>query len=168
MHQQPYSSYCSVADRQEAEQAGIVVQQRSVPLKKLQDSMLSGRHLIIALVDKQRLCSNAVWGTTSALQMGSVNQLPALCGCGGAYTGDLHWINNVTSCQSVRSCTNLEHTTPTSGVTGDGRRLYPCSFGVVTAWDSSHAAWCGKLQMHVHMCWQSHEAGRHYHDIQAA
>ena len=75
---------------QEAEQAGIVVQQRSIPLKKLQECMLSGTYLIIALVDKRRLCSSTVWGTKPALQTNSVKQLPAICGCGGAYTGDAH------------------------------------------------------------------------------
>lgn len=71
----------------EAEQAGIVIQQKSIPLKKLQESMLCGKHLIIALVDKRRLCSNVVWGTAPALQRSSANCLSTMCGCGGAYTG---------------------------------------------------------------------------------
>lgn len=50
--------------------------------------MLCGKHLIIALVDKRRLCSNVMWGTAPALQRGTANCLSTMCGCGGAYTGD--------------------------------------------------------------------------------
>ena len=49
--------------------------------------MLAGKHLIIALVDKRRLCSNIVWGASTALQIGNVNRLPTICGYGEAYTG---------------------------------------------------------------------------------
>lgn len=72
---------------QEAERAGITIDQRSISLKELQACMLAGSHLIIALVDKRRLCSGLMWSRPSTLQSGGVNRLPSICGYGDAYTG---------------------------------------------------------------------------------
>ena len=72
---------------QEAERAGITIDQRSVPLKELQACMLAGSHLIIALVDKRRLCSGLMWSRPASLQIGGVNRMPSICGYGDAYTG---------------------------------------------------------------------------------
>ncbi len=72
---------------QEAERAGITIDQRSVPLKELQACMLAGSHLIIALVDKRRLCSGLMWSRPASLQIGGVNRMPIICGYGDAYTG---------------------------------------------------------------------------------
>ena len=72
---------------QEAERAGITIDQRSVPLKELQACMLAGSHLIIALVDKRRLCSGLLWSRPASLQIGGVNRMPSICGYGDAYTG---------------------------------------------------------------------------------
>ncbi|KAL0018589.1 hypothetical protein WJX77_002963 [Trebouxia sp. C0004] len=71
----------------EAERAGINVDQRSVPLKELQACMLAGSHLIIALVDKQRLCNGLMWSRPASLQIGGANRMPIICGYGEAYTG---------------------------------------------------------------------------------
>ena len=71
---------------QEAERAGINIDQRSVALKELQACMLAGGHLIIALVDKRRLCSGRLWSRSAALQLSGVNAIP-MCGYGDAYTG---------------------------------------------------------------------------------
>ena len=70
---------------QEAERAGIIIHQRSIPIRELQACMLAGSHLIIALVDKRRLCSGFMSG---ALQVGGVNCLPGICGYGEEYTGE--------------------------------------------------------------------------------
>ncbi len=72
---------------QEAERAGITIDQRSIPLKELQACMLAGSHLIIALVDKRRLCGGLMWSRPNTLQIGGVNRIPAICGYGDAYTG---------------------------------------------------------------------------------
>ncbi len=72
---------------QEAERAGITIDQRSVPLKELQACMLAGSHLIIALVDKRRLCNGLMWSRPASLQIGGVNRMPIICGYGDAYTG---------------------------------------------------------------------------------
>ncbi len=72
---------------QEAERAGITIDQRSVPLKELQACMLAGSHLIIALVDKRRLCSGLMWSRPASLQIGGANRMPIICGYGDAYTG---------------------------------------------------------------------------------
>ena len=78
---------CHVLLSQEAERAGITIDQRSVPLKELQACMLAGSHLIIALVDKRRLCSGLMWSRPASLQVGGVNRMPIMCGYGDAYTG---------------------------------------------------------------------------------
>ena len=49
--------------------------------------MLAGSHLIIALVDKQRLCNGLMWSRPASLQLGGVNRMPNICGYGDAYTG---------------------------------------------------------------------------------
>ena len=49
--------------------------------------MLAGSHLIIALVDKRRLCSGLMWSRPASLQIGGVNRMPIMCGYGDAYTG---------------------------------------------------------------------------------
>lgn len=61
--------------------------QRSVGLKELQACMLAGGHLIIALVDKRRLCSGRLWSRSAALHMGGMQAIPGMCGYGDAYTG---------------------------------------------------------------------------------
>ena len=72
---------------QEAERAGITIDQRSIPLRELQACMLAGKHLIIALVDKRRLCCGFMWNRPTNLQLGGVNCLPTICGYGDEYTG---------------------------------------------------------------------------------
>ncbi len=49
--------------------------------------MLAGSHLIIALVDKRRLCNGLIWSRPASLQIGGVNRMPIICGYGDAYTG---------------------------------------------------------------------------------
>lgn len=71
----------------EAERAGITIDQRSIPLRELQACMLAGKHLIIALVDKRRLCCGFMWNRPANLQLGGVNCLPTICGYGDEYTG---------------------------------------------------------------------------------
>ena len=72
---------------QEAERAGISIDQRSIPIRELQACLLAGTHLIVALVDKRRLCDSFMCRSSSMLQGGGVSCIPSMCGYGEAYTG---------------------------------------------------------------------------------
>lgn len=73
---------------QEAERAGISIDQCSISIRELQACLLAGTHLIIALVDKRRLCCSFMC-RSSVLQVGGVGCIPSICGYGEAYTGEL-------------------------------------------------------------------------------
>lgn len=73
---------------QEAPAAGIVLEQRSVPLQELQSLVLAGQHLVIALVDKYTLSSSTC---QAAAPLGTGIPQPPPRGAaslsGGQYTG---------------------------------------------------------------------------------